>query len=81
MKTDVTDLRTKREILWEQNEELLDNISEVIESLEDWQAEIESYMGEIDEMKEEDITEEQMEEEERDYSYNMALIKKIRMLI
>lgn len=76
-----TDLRTKKEILRKQNEELLDNISEVIECLEDWQAEIESYMGEIDEMKEEDITEEQMEEEERDYSYNMALIKKIRMLI
>lgn len=76
-----TDLRTKKEILRKQNEELLDNISEVIECLEDWQAETESYMGEIDEMKEEDITEEQMEEEERDYSYNMALIQKIRMLI
>lgn len=76
-----TDLKTKKEILRKQNEELLDNISEVIESLEDWQADIESYIEEIDEMKEEDITEEQMEEEERDYSYNKALIEKIRMLI
>ena len=76
-----TDLKTKKEILRKQNEELLDNISEVIESLEDWQADIESYIEEIDEMKEEDTTEEQMEEEERDYSYNKALIEKIRMLI
>ena len=76
-----TDLRTKKEILREQNEELLDNISEVIESLEDWQAEIKFYIAEIDEMKEEDITEEQMEEEERDYSYNRGLIEKIKMLV
>lgn len=72
---------SKKEILRRQNEELLDNISEVIESLEDWQAEIKSYIEEIDEMKEEDITEEQMEEDKRGCSYNMALIEKIRMLI
>lgn len=76
-----TDLKTRREILIEQNEELSDNISEVIEVLEDWRGEIESHMGEIDEMKEEDITEEQMEEEERNYSDNRALIEKIMMLI
>jgi hypothetical protein len=81
MKYDVTDLRTNREILWEQNWELSDNISEVIEILEDWRGEIESHLGEIDGMKEEDITEEEMEEEERNYSDNRALIEKIRMLI
>lgn len=81
MKYDVTDLRTNREILWEQNWELSDNISEVIEILGDWRGEIESHLGEIEEMKEEDITEEQMEEEERNYSDNRALIEKIRMLI
>lgn len=64
-----------------QNAELSDHISEVIEILEDWRAEIESHMEEIDEMKEEDITEEQMEEEERNYSDNRALIEKFWMLI
>lgn len=76
-----TDSRTKKEILREQNEELLDNINEVIETLEEWQAGIEESIEEIDEMKEENITEEKMEEEEAIYSDNMALIKKIRMLI
>jgi hypothetical protein len=73
-----TDSRTKKEILREQNEELLDNISDAIEYLEDWQAEIESHIEEIDEMKEEDITEEQMEEAEMNFHNAMALMDKIR---
>ena len=73
--------RTKKEILREQNEEFLDSINEVIERLEDWQAETESYIEEIDEMKEEDITEEQMEEEEENFHDVMALMDKIRELV
>ena len=73
--------RTKKEILREQNEEFLDSINEVIERLENWQAETESYIEEIDEMKEEDITEEQMEEEEENFHDVMALMDKIRELV
>lgn len=78
MKTDSKE-RTKKEILREHNEDLLSNISEIIEILEEWQADIENHIEEIDEMKEENITKEQMEEEI--YSDDMTIINKIRILI